>query len=120
MFHSYRQHVYPCLSSQTNGSALTLVAESLYQYPHQARTFPIATENDAEIVIAYLLRKSVPDLIIRIIDYDHEQDKSPSRASIDNALRQTMQTLMEHTSEFRLLQHIVVCVNILLLFSFDK
>jgi hypothetical protein len=100
MLHSYGQHAPTCLLSQTNGSALTLVAESLYQYPQHRRTFPIATEDDEKILIDYLLRKPVPDLIIRIIDYDHEQDRGPSRASIDDAIRQTMQTIMEQTSEF--------------------
>ena len=99
MLRSYRQHAHTCLSSQTNGSALTLVAESLYQYPTHRQTFPIAGENDEKILIDYLLRKTVPDLIIRIIDYDPGQDRGPSRASIDDALRQTMQIIMEQTSE---------------------
>ena len=82
-----------------NGSTLTLVANTLKQSPKNSRKFNLTSNKDEQALIDYLLRESLPRLIIKIIGTNNEQSTSSVRASIQNALKLVLSTLMEQTSE---------------------
>jgi hypothetical protein len=76
-----------------------LVANSLNKPPTIPQRF-----DDEQVFRHYLLNKPLPELIIKIIGIHKIQTKYSSRASIQNALKQVMSTLMEKTSVLKIIK----------------
>jgi len=82
-----------------NGSTLTLVVDSLNKLPNNSRRFNLKSNYDKQALSDYLLEGLLPSLIIKIIGTNNEQIRYSVRASIQNALKLVLQTLMQNTSK---------------------
>ena len=85
------------LFDQANGLTLTLVANALRELPNSSRKFHLNSNEGQQVFSDYLLRESLPSLIIKIIGTNHQQSRYSVRASIQNALKSVLLTLMEQT-----------------------
>ncbi|CAF0945807.1 unnamed protein product [Rotaria sordida] len=83
---------------QTNGSTFSLVVKSLNTFSTNYRRFNLTYNDDEQAFCDYLLRESLPNVIIKIIGTNNEQTKYSLRASIQNAFQQSMCTIMEQTN----------------------
>ena len=79
---------------------MTLIKESMHQFLPTSRTFHLSNKNNEKNFIEELLRRPVPDLMIKIIGQSYDQSRRSFQASIDEAFRQVMREIMEQTSEF--------------------
>lgn len=65
--------------------------------------------DDERALNDYLLKGSLPSLIIKIIGTNNEQMRYSVRASIQNALKLVLRTLMENTSKHHMLIIRIFC-----------
>ncbi len=88
-----------------NGSTLTLVADSLSKLTSNSRRFNLIDSDDEQEFSNYLLKGSLPNLIIKIIGTNDGHTTNSLRASIQNVFKQVMGTLMKQTSELPYLNY---------------
>ncbi|CAF3340472.1 unnamed protein product [Rotaria sp. Silwood1] len=88
--------------SSARVSKFTLVAKSLNKFPTNSRRFNVKYNDDEQAFSDYLHREPLPNLIIKIIGTNNEQTRNLPRASIQNALQQSIRTIMEKTNTWLL------------------
>ena len=82
-----------------NGATLALVENCLNKSANIPRKFDISKNEGEQVLRHYLLKELLPNLIIKIIGTNNEQSRYSLRASIQNAFKTVIHTLMEETSE---------------------
>lgn len=78
---------------------MTLVANILNQSPENTRKFHLNSNDEERALNDYLLNRSLPRLIIKIIGTNHQRKRHAIRASIQNAFELVLHNLMQQTRE---------------------